>query len=186
MNITQRDYAYMTRGAGFHGELQNIDVSRYENIGHINIDKMPRLHAMVVNKVVAVSRLGAGEIRTAAPAGAAQEISTAAKPATGQENAVARKSEPITGASTTVETGLSTNVQPASHIKSTASESPASGASSPANNGLSPAIPSASAPTALRESKSSVSRKPQGSAVDVSPGSAPTATRGALEYQQLR
>jgi hypothetical protein len=181
MNITQRDYAYMTRGAGFHGELQNIDVSRYENIGHINIDKMPRLHAMVVNKAVAVSRLGAGEIRTAAPAGAAQEISTAAKPATGQENAVARKTEPITGASTTVESGLSTNVQPASHIKSTASESPAIGASSPV-------IPSGSAPTAVRESESSVSRArvPQGSAVVVTPGSAPTATRGVLEYQQLR
>ncbi|NWG26244.1 MAG: hypothetical protein HXY30_17815, partial [Pseudorhodoplanes sp.] len=48
MNLTQRDYAYMRRGNGFRGELQNIDVSRDTNIGHINIDKSPRLHAMVV------------------------------------------------------------------------------------------------------------------------------------------
>jgi hypothetical protein len=67
MNITQRDYAYMRRGYGFRGELANIDVSKDESIGHISIDKAARLHAMVVNKVVAVARRGGGPIQTAAP-----------------------------------------------------------------------------------------------------------------------
>ncbi len=54
MNLTQRDYAYMKRGPGFHGELANVDVSRDTNIGHISIDKSARLHAMVVNKIVSI------------------------------------------------------------------------------------------------------------------------------------
>ena len=54
MNITQRDYAYMKRGYGFRGELANVDVSNDESIGHISIDKTPRLHTMVVNKIAAV------------------------------------------------------------------------------------------------------------------------------------
>jgi pimeloyl-ACP methyl ester carboxylesterase len=60
MNLTQRDYAYMRRGPGFRGVLQNIDVSRDSNIGHINIDKSPRLHAMVVNKIASVVGRGGG------------------------------------------------------------------------------------------------------------------------------
>ena len=188
MNITQRDYAYMTRGTGFRGELQNIDVSRYEEIGHTNIDKMPRLHAMVVNKALAVSKLGAGEMRTNTAAGAKpKKNSTTAKPVSAHQDAVESKPEPITGASATVETGLSTNKQPASHIKPSASESSATNASSSSNN-LSPVIPSASPPAAAKEPGSSVSTPyaPKGSPVFVAPGSTPAATRGALEYQQLR
>ncbi len=58
MNITQRDYAYAKRGVGFRGELQNIDVSS-QGVDHLNIDKSPRLHAMVLNKIVAVVKKGA-------------------------------------------------------------------------------------------------------------------------------
>jgi Thioesterase domain len=54
LNLTQRDYAYMTRGAGFHGTLTNMDVSGDPNIGHISIDKSPRLHARVISEVLAV------------------------------------------------------------------------------------------------------------------------------------
>lgn len=54
LNLTQRDYAYMTRGAGFHGSLINMDVSGDPNIGHISIDKSPRLHARVIGEVLAV------------------------------------------------------------------------------------------------------------------------------------
>jgi alpha-beta hydrolase superfamily lysophospholipase len=54
LNLTQRDYAYMRRGPGFHGTLANVDVSSDPSIDHINIDKSPRLHARVISEVLAV------------------------------------------------------------------------------------------------------------------------------------
>jgi len=54
LNLTQRDYAYMRGGPGFHGTLANVDVSSDPSIDHINIDKSPRLHARVVAEVLAV------------------------------------------------------------------------------------------------------------------------------------
>jgi hypothetical protein len=54
LNLTQRDYAYMRGGPGFHGTLSNVDVSSDSSIDHINIDKSPRLHARVVAEVLAV------------------------------------------------------------------------------------------------------------------------------------
>lgn len=83
MNITQRDYAYARRGAGFRGELQNIDVSS-QGVDHLNIDKLPRLHAMVLNKIVAVVKKGAVPAEFALTPGEAKER---AKPATKPETA---------------------------------------------------------------------------------------------------
>jgi hypothetical protein len=40
----------ITRGPGFHGELNNYHAED-SNITHLNIDKNPRFHAMVINKV---------------------------------------------------------------------------------------------------------------------------------------
>ena len=54
LNLTQRDYAYMRGGPGFHGTLANVDVSSDKSIDHINIDKSPRLHTRVVAEVLAV------------------------------------------------------------------------------------------------------------------------------------
>jgi len=54
LNLTQRDYAYMRGGPGFHGSLANVDVSSDTSIDHINIDKSPRLHTRVVAEVLAV------------------------------------------------------------------------------------------------------------------------------------
>jgi alpha-beta hydrolase superfamily lysophospholipase len=54
LNLTQRKYAYMRGGPGFHGALDNVDVSSDSSIDHINIDKSPRLHARVVAEVLAV------------------------------------------------------------------------------------------------------------------------------------
>jgi hypothetical protein len=54
LNLTQREYAYMRRGPGFKGSLTNLDVSSDPNIGHITIDKSPRLHAKVIEEVLAV------------------------------------------------------------------------------------------------------------------------------------
>ncbi len=75
LNLTQRDYAYMRRGPGFHGTLVNVDVSSDHNIDHINIDKSPRLHARVISEVLAV----VGGHRMAAPN--ASNASNAPKPA---------------------------------------------------------------------------------------------------------
>jgi pimeloyl-ACP methyl ester carboxylesterase len=54
LNLTQRDYAYMRGGPGFHGTLTNVDVSSDKTIDHITIDKSPRLRARVVAEVLAV------------------------------------------------------------------------------------------------------------------------------------
>src|SRR5262249_43823377 len=91
MNITQRDYAYMKRGSGFRGELANVDVSSDESIGHISIDKTPRLHTMVVNKVAAVVGKG-GQL--AAPS--TNTFPPSSKPVSGPADNVASKPEHTT------------------------------------------------------------------------------------------
>jgi pimeloyl-ACP methyl ester carboxylesterase len=52
LNVTQRYYAYMRPGPGFHGRLQNVDVSADISIDHFTIDKSPRLQAMALNAVL--------------------------------------------------------------------------------------------------------------------------------------
>jgi hypothetical protein len=54
VNLTQRKYAYMRPGPGFHGSLANVDVSGDASIDHINIDKSPRLHTRAISEVLAV------------------------------------------------------------------------------------------------------------------------------------
>jgi hypothetical protein len=81
MNITQRDYAYARRGAGFRGELQNIDVSS-QGVDHLNIDKSPKLHAMVLNKIVAVVKKGAVPAEFAVAPGEKEHAKPAPKPET--------------------------------------------------------------------------------------------------------
>jgi Serine hydrolase len=54
VNLTQRKYAYMRPGPGFHGSLANVDVSGDPSIDHINIDKSARLHARAISEVLAV------------------------------------------------------------------------------------------------------------------------------------
>jgi Thioesterase domain len=70
LNLTQREYAYMRRGSGFHGSLANVDVSSDHNIDHITIDKSPRLHARVISEVLAVVGSHRGEPPTPSPNGA--------------------------------------------------------------------------------------------------------------------
>jgi thioesterase superfamily protein len=52
VNLTQRKYAYMQAGAGFHGKLSNVDVSNDTTIDHVTIDKSPRLQAMALKEIV--------------------------------------------------------------------------------------------------------------------------------------
>jgi hypothetical protein len=54
INFTQRDYAYMRPGPGFRGSLKNVDLSFNHDVGHLNIDKSPELHARVLSEVFAV------------------------------------------------------------------------------------------------------------------------------------
>jgi Thioesterase domain len=52
LNLTQRSYAYMRPGAGFHGMLSNVDVSSDTSIDHFTIDKSPRLQAVALSHVL--------------------------------------------------------------------------------------------------------------------------------------
>lgn len=79
-NIYQREYAKMTRGPGFHGDLVNYFV-KDPDIGHTNIDKSPRLHNLVIGKIAG------GGSRTAAPAAAPAAPAPAAAPGTAGQSA---------------------------------------------------------------------------------------------------
>jgi hypothetical protein len=86
MNLTQRDYAYMRKGTGFRGTLQNIDVSKDGTIDHITIDKSARLHNMVVGSVLGVLGRGGAPKATAgstpsAPASTGSTAAAASAPA---------------------------------------------------------------------------------------------------------
>ena len=50
----------MSRGAGFHGSLSNVDVSSDRNIDHLNIDKSARLHRQVLAAIIAAVGKGGG------------------------------------------------------------------------------------------------------------------------------
>jgi pimeloyl-ACP methyl ester carboxylesterase len=87
LNLTQRDYAYMRGGPGFHGTLANVDVSSDTSIDHINIDKSPRLHARVVAEVLAV----VGNHRSAPAKNANGVDAGTARPATLPEQGSSRQ-----------------------------------------------------------------------------------------------
>jgi hypothetical protein len=52
LNITQRTYAYMRSGDGFHGDLTNVNVSGEPGIDHFTIDKSPKLQGWVMKSVL--------------------------------------------------------------------------------------------------------------------------------------
>jgi hypothetical protein len=107
VNLTQRDYAYMKRGPGFHGSLANVDVSGDPNIGHISIDKSPRMHARAISEVLAV--LGSGH-RAPAPPSAAKSTAVNHHAPGGEEEAV--KPAPTTGATVKPEGSPETPAKP--------------------------------------------------------------------------
>ncbi len=80
LNLTQRDYAYMRPGPGFRGSLRNVDLSSDPNIDHINIDKSPRLHALVIGEVLSI--VGGHRM---APSVGAKPASMGAAPAAGAD-----------------------------------------------------------------------------------------------------
>lgn len=52
INLTQRKYAYMRPGVGFHGVLDNVDFSGDPGIDHLTIDKSPRVQAEALRYVL--------------------------------------------------------------------------------------------------------------------------------------
>ncbi len=50
LNLTQRYYAYMRAGPGFHGKLSNVNVSG--QVDHLTIDKSPQLQGMALKQVL--------------------------------------------------------------------------------------------------------------------------------------
>jgi hypothetical protein len=54
----------VTRGPGFHGVLENIDLKGRIDVGHISIDKSSRLHQQVLGYVLEAVHFG----RQAVPA----------------------------------------------------------------------------------------------------------------------
>lgn len=80
--INMTKHYYMTRGAGFHGSLLNVDLRPDANIDHLNIDKSPRLHARIIAEVMGIigARRPASPL-TAAKPGPEGASDTAAKPA---------------------------------------------------------------------------------------------------------
>jgi hypothetical protein len=56
INMTQREYAYMRAGVGFHGKLSNVDVNGDAGIDHFTIDKSPQLQAYALRSVLQAAR----------------------------------------------------------------------------------------------------------------------------------
>ena len=50
LNLYKSAEAKITRGPGFRGEITNYNVPD-ANVSHTNIDKVPRLHSMVINRI---------------------------------------------------------------------------------------------------------------------------------------
>jgi hypothetical protein len=64
LNIYKSADARITRGPGFHGEIANYYVAD-PNVGHTNIDDVPRLDMMVINRIRGVR--GSGSAALASP-----------------------------------------------------------------------------------------------------------------------
>jgi pimeloyl-ACP methyl ester carboxylesterase len=69
----------ITRGTGFHGALENVDLAKAPGITHFNIEKADNLHAQTIAKVVAIvpshTRAAAARMpESSAPASAAATI----------------------------------------------------------------------------------------------------------------
>jgi hypothetical protein len=97
LNITQRLYAYMVPGAGFHGKLSNMNVSSDTSIDHFTIDKSPRLQAAALNAVLQAAH---GETcRPGANAPAIAHLKPAPAPATAAPAPAATVVEPTKSAS---------------------------------------------------------------------------------------
>jgi thioesterase domain-containing protein len=164
VNLTQRKYAYMQAGAGFHGKLSNVDVSSDTSIDHVTIDKSPRLQAMALKEIMQATRgQSCRPAGTNAPA-IARAKQTAPKEIAPQdsgskENAIkdntpndsaSKTTEPKTTEPKTTAPKQAISPKDATSPKSAKSAAPgktASPAKGAAKNGPAPAAPGKSAAT---------------------------------------
>ena len=141
VNLTQRKYAYVQAGLGFHGKLSNVDVSSDTTIGHVTIDKSPRLQAMALKEILQAAHGQSCRPGTNAPAVARAEQSAPKEIARqdngSKENAIkdSATKDSTTKDSTTTQRGTS----------------PAQGA---AKSGAAPAAPANSATTPAKSTSS--------------------------------
>jgi hypothetical protein len=131
MNLTQRDYAYVKRGPGFRGELQNVDVSNDTSIGHISIDKSARLHALVVNRIVGI--VGG----RSAPSVTGSTGSKPSSPLAPQNGASSKPADPAASGST-AQAG-SSSASPAAAAPAEAPVTPAASVQAPTATSAQPA-----------------------------------------------
>jgi pimeloyl-ACP methyl ester carboxylesterase len=68
LNIYKAADAKITRGPGFHGEITNYFVPD-PNVDHMNIDDVPRLHSMVINRIRGTHSSGAANSASAKTSG---------------------------------------------------------------------------------------------------------------------
>jgi len=145
VNLTQRKYAYMQAGAGFHGKLSNVDVSSDTTIDHVTIDKSPRLQAMALKEI-----LQAAHGQSCRPSAVARAKQSAPKEIAPQdsgskENAINDNTlkDSVTKDSAPKEALSPKNATPAKNAKTippAKTASPAKGAT-PAKSGAAPTAP---------------------------------------------
>ena len=63
-------HGQITRGAGFHGALENVDLAQTPGITHFNMEKAEPLHAATIAKVLMLIPAHTRAAATAPPAGA--------------------------------------------------------------------------------------------------------------------
>jgi hypothetical protein len=89
--------AAVPRGAGFRGELSNVDLRSRPDISHTSIDKSARLHEIVIGRILGIGRPGAPKPAVAAPKpGDAAPPSPAAAQAPAAATATAPQPSPDT------------------------------------------------------------------------------------------
>jgi pimeloyl-ACP methyl ester carboxylesterase len=166
-NVTQRDYAYMRRGAGFRGTLQNYDVSG-QGYGHTDIDKSPRLHALVIGRIQGVIRSRGGRQIEEAGAPAPRARPAAAEATSGAAPAAA----PATEAP-----AATAPAKPAAEAAPAASAAPATAAAEPATTAsVSADRPAAAKPPAISRPATTETQSRR------APGNSETGIRPSLQF----
>ena len=106
LNVTQRQYAYMRPGLGFHGKLQNVDVSADTSIDHFTIDKSPRLQAVALNSVLQAAHLQSCRPGAPEPAVAKSKETPVPQEASAPKDTAAPREAPATRASPALRAGV--------------------------------------------------------------------------------
>lgn len=147
VNLTQRKYAYMQAGPGFHGRLSNVDVSSDTTIDHITIDKSPRLQAMALKEIMQAAR--GQSCRPGGPAVArTKELNKGPQEIAPRENASKENTskESVSKPSASTASSAKTSPAPSSAAKSAAKSIAATKSAAPSAPVKNPAPARAAAP----------------------------------------